>query len=171
MARNVEIKARMRDAARVRGRALALADGPPELIFQADTFFAVPSGRLKLRAFADGRGELICYERPDASGPKTSRYGIAPVADAAALLAVLTAALPRSGVVRKERELLLAGRTRIHVDRVEGLGEFLELEVVLAEGEDAATGEAEARDLLQRLGIGDDDLVSGAYIDLLAARS
>jgi len=171
VARNVEIKARVRDAARLRERALALADGPPELIVQTDTFFAVPSGRLKLRAFADGGGELIFYERPDAAGPKTSRYGIAPVADAAALLAVLAAALPRRGVVRKERELLLAGRTRIHLDRVDALGDFLELEVVLAEGEDAAAGEAEARQLLRRLGIEDADLVSGAYIDLFAARS
>lgn len=167
MPRNVEIKARSADPARLRSLAAALADGPPVVIEQTDTFFAAGSGRLKLRVFADGSGELICYDRPDAAGPKTSHYGIAPMGDGAAMLAVLAAALPVRGVVRKRRELLLCGRTRIHLDRVEGLGEFLELEVVLAEGEDLAAGEAEARALMTRLEVAPADLVTGAYLDLL----
>ncbi len=167
MARNVEIKARAVRPERLRTLAREVADGPPEVIDQVDTFFATASGRLKLRAFADGGGELIFYERPDRSGPKTSRYALARVPDAAALLAVLSAALPVRGVVRKRRELLLAGRTRIHLDRVEGLGDFLELEVVLAEGEDPAAGRVEAGNLMASLEIDDRDLVTGAYIDLL----
>ena len=167
MPRNVEIKARAGDPARLRALAMALADGPPVVIEQTDTFFAAGSGRLKLRRFADGTGELIGYDRPDAAGPKTSRYGIAPVADGAALLAVLSTALPVRGVVRKRRELLLCGRTRIHLDQVEGLGHFLELEVVLAEGEGLAAGEAEARALMARLEVNRADLVTGAYLDLL----
>ena len=167
MPRNVEIKARAADPGRLRALALALADGPPVVIEQTDTFFAAGSGRLKLRVFTDGAGELINYDRPDAAGPKTSRYGIAPVADGAAMLAVLSAALPVRGIVRKRRELLLCGRTRIHLDRVEGLGDFLELEVVLAEDENLAAGEAEAQELMARLGIAPGDLVTGAYVDLL----
>ncbi len=170
MPRNVEIKARVGDPARLRTLALALADGPPEVIEQTDTFFAAGQGRLKLRVFADGRGELIFYERPDLVGPKTSHYCLAPVADGAALLAVLAAALPQQGVVRKRRELLLCGRTRIHLDRVEGLGDFLELEVVLAEGEDLDGGEAEAQALMARLEVVPADLVTGAYLDLLGGR-
>ena len=167
MPRNVEIKARVADPAAVRGRALAVADGPAVLILQTDTFFVGARGRLKLRRFADGAGELIFYDRPDAAGPKASAYALAPVADAAALEAVLAAALTVRGVVRKERELLLAGRTRIHLDRVEGLGDFLELEVVLAEDEDPVAGEAEARRLMAVLGVAEADLVTGAYLDLL----
>lgn len=170
MPRNVEIKARAADPSRLRGLAIELADGPPRTIDQTDTFFATPSGRLKLRMFADGSGELIAYERPDTAGPRTSHYGLAPVADGAALLAVLTAAMPVRGVVRKRRELLLCGRTRIHLDEVEGLGSYLELEVVLADGEERTAGEAEARELMARLGIGTAELVKGAYIDLLEDR-
>ncbi len=170
MPRNVEIKARAADPAALRRRALELADGPPVIIDQVDTFFAVSGGRLKLRQFADGSGELIHYERPDDRGPKTSRYGLAPVADAARLRQVLAAALPVRGTVRKRRELLLSGRTRIHLDRVDGLGGFLELEVVLDDGDDLAGGEAEARDLMARLEVGPGDLVQGAYIDLLEER-
>ncbi|HOZ23053.1 MAG TPA: adenylate cyclase, partial [bacterium] len=65
--------------------------------------------------------------------------------------------------------LYWCGRTRIHLDRVEGLGSFIELEVLLAEGESAAAGEAVARELMHKLGIRDDQLVDGAYLDLLRA--
>jgi adenylate cyclase len=170
MPRNVEIKARASDPARLRALALELADGAPVVIEQDDTFFATAEGRLKLRTFADGRGELIFYARPDRTGPRTSRYAIAPVGDAAALREVLAAALPVRGRVRKRRELLLAGRTRIHLDRVQGLGDFLELEVVLAADEDVAAGEAEARALMARLEVAPGDLVAGAYLDLLDGR-
>ncbi|MFY3653272.1 class IV adenylate cyclase, partial [Achromobacter xylosoxidans] len=74
------------------------------------------------------------------------------------------------GRVRKQRLLFMAGRTRIHLDRVEGLGEFLELEVVLRDGESAEAGMAEARELLASLRIAPEQLVSGAYLDLLAQR-
>ncbi len=166
-ARNLEIKARVGDPVALREKALALADGPPELIVQIDTFFTVDRGRLKVRRFADGTGELIHYERPDAEGPKTSRYALCPVTDADLLVRVLGGVLPTGTIVRKRRELLLAGRTRIHLDEVAGLGSFMELEVVLAPGEDPDDGEAEARELMERLGIAPADLVAGAYVDLL----
>jgi predicted adenylyl cyclase CyaB len=110
---------------------------------------------------------LISYHRPDAEGPKASSYAIARTADARALRQVLAAALSVRGVVRKKRLLLLAGRTRIHLDEVEGLGSFMELEVVLAEGDDPVAGEKEAADLMKLLGIKSTDLVRGAYIDLM----
>lgn len=167
MPENTEIKARVADPEALLVKTRKLAGSPPETIPQTDTFFRVPEGRLKVREFADGNGELIFYRRPDAEGPKTSDYAIAPTADGRALCRVLSAALPVRGVVCKTRLLFMAGRTRIHLDEVEGLGSFMELEVVLAEGEDPAQGEAEAADLMRRLGITSIDLVSGAYIDLL----
>src|SRR5450631_4512537 len=107
--------------------ARALADHGPESIAQDDTFFACTSGRLKLRVFADGHGELIGYERPDAFGPKTSDYRITSVANPGALRDTLMRALGVTGRVVKQRTLLVVGRTRIHLDHVDGLGEFLEL--------------------------------------------
>lgn len=169
MARNVEIKARIDSIEAVLPLALALADGPPEPIAQDDTFFTCAIGRLKLRVFADGHGELIAYQRADASGPKTSDYAIAPVADPDALRATLARALGLGGRVIKQRTLLLVGRTRVHLDRVEGLGDFMELEVVLRDGESADDGVAEAHDLLRRLQIEPGRLVPGAYVDLLRA--
>ena len=167
MPANIEIKARVSDPAALLTRARKLTGAEPEIILQTDTFFHVETGRLKIREFADGTGELISYHRPDAEGPKTSSYAIVRTTDAGALRDVLAAVLPVRGVVRKKRLLLRAGRTRIHLDDVEGLGSFMELEVVLAEGEDRDGGEREAADLMKKLGIMPDDLVRGAYIDLL----
>ncbi|MBU8870949.1 MAG: class IV adenylate cyclase [Gemmatimonadales bacterium] len=168
MPRNVEIKARLVDPDRTLKLAQMLANTPPELILQTDIFFTCPEGRLKLRDFQNGSGELIAYSRPNAAGPKISSYNISPTADPAGLLTLLTAALGKAGTVRKTRKLLLAGRTRIHLDEVEDLGHFLELEVVLAEGESVADGEAEARRLMAELEIDKADLIEKAYIDLLS---
>jgi adenylate cyclase class IV len=167
-ARNVEIKARVSDPAALRARAAALAAAARGVEGnQRDTFFLVARGRLKLRRFEDGTGELIFYERADTTGPKTSAYSIAPCPDAAALEAVLARALGVRGVVAKRRELFMVGRTRVHLDEVHGLGHFLELEVVLRDGEPAADGEREAHDLLAKLGVPAAALVAPAYIDLL----
>jgi adenylate cyclase class IV len=61
----------------------------------------------------------------------------------------------------------MVGRTRVHLDEVEGLGRFIELEVMLQPGEPLERGVAEARDLMTTLGIEESQLVSQAYIDLL----
>jgi predicted adenylyl cyclase CyaB len=167
MARNVEIKARIESVEALALRAEALADRGPQEVVQDDTFFRCEGGRLKLRAFPSGAGELIFYRRADESGPKESFYVIAPVADAEALRRALTLAYGESGRVRKVRTLYAVGRTRVHLDRVEGLGDFLELEVVLSEGEPARAGIEEATELMARLGIEPSRCVEGAYVDLL----
>ena len=167
MKRNVEITARVRDGEDFALRAAALAGAGPETLPQRDVFFEAPHGRLKLRRQTAGRGELIYYERGDAAGPKTSSYLIVRTDDPDGLEIALAGALGVRGEVRKTRRLYMAGRTRIHLDEVERLGTFMELEVVLQEGESATDGEAEAHRLMSRLGIDAGDLVEAAYIDLL----
>jgi len=164
---NVEIKARVRDPERFAAAAAALGDGPAREIPQHDVFFRVPRGRLKLRRFADGSGELIQYARPDRTGPSTSEYVLVPTAAPDALRDALARALGEAGEVVKRRRLWLAGRTRIHLDDVAGLGHFMELEVVLRPGEDPDAGRTEARALMARLGVTETDLIDKAYVDLL----
>lgn len=164
---NVEIKARVKDPAALRRRAEAVAGPPAAVLRQTDVFFSAPSGRLKLRRFPEGPGELIFYERPDRTGPKESRYSVYRTGDAGGLERTLREALEVIGMVRKTRTLFLAGRARIHLDEVEGLGSFMELEVVMEEGEAREDGEAETARLMDALGIGEEDLVEGAYLDLL----
>jgi adenylate cyclase class IV len=167
MARNVEIKARVPDLAAIRVKAVALALRPSETVHQKDTFFETPQGRLKVREFPDGSGELISYERADREGPKVSTYQRTACPNARALAHTLGAVLPARGTVVKRREVVLVGRTRVHLDEVEHLGSFVELEVVMAADEPVEDGVREAHELLRALEIPLDALVSGAYIDLL----
>lgn len=167
MPTNIEIKARVRDSLDLQARAAVLSDTPVEVIPQEDTFFCVPKGCLKLRQLAPDRAQLVYYERPDQDGPKRSEYYIFETSDPQNLKTTLTLALGVRGVVRKTRFLYLVGQTRIHLDDVEGLGQFMELEVVLRDGQTDAEGQAIARDLMTRLGIREEDLLEGAYMDLL----
>jgi adenylate cyclase class IV len=171
MPRNIEIKARITSVDQLRQRAAALADQGPVEIAQDDRFYECPNGRLKLRRFAADRGELIFYQRADEHGPKESFYLRSPTTDPEGLHATLAAAWGERGRVLKQRTLYLAGRTRIHLDRVEGLGDFLELEVVLADGEPADAGVREAHALMARLGVEASQLVQGAYLDALDPRN
>jgi len=168
---NVEIKARVKDVAALRERVQALAEQDPELLRQEDTFFCTRAGRLKLRVFDGGRGELIYYERDDNCGPVPSTYLVSPVEDVSGLRESLASLLGVRGIVRKEREYFRLGRTRVHIDQVESLGAFLELEVVLAAGESAEAGRAEALALMEALSVRSEDLLSAAYIDLVESRA
>lgn len=168
MARNIEIKARVADLAALRERAAALAAEGPLEIAQDDTFFSCPAGRLKLRAFSGSRGELIFYRRSDEHGPKESYYVRTPTSEPETLRQTLALAYGVAGRVRKRRTLFLVGRTRVHLDDVEGLGDFMELEVVLTEGESAEMGIREAEELMKRLGVEASQLIDRAYVDLLA---
>ena len=170
MPRNIEIKARVHSMPELRQRASALANEGPTEIAQDDTFFHCDRGRLKLRAFSPSRGELIFYRRANESGPKESFYVLSPTADPDALREALTLAYGQSGRVIKQRTLFLVGRTRVHLDRVKDLGDFMELEVVLADGESTDDGFVEAKSLMRNLGIEESQLVEGAYLDLLAGR-
>lgn len=168
MPTNIEIKARLADVPMTRALAEAISDTPPETLRQRDTFFRCSHGRLKLRETQQGHAELIFYTRPDGAAARQSDYDIIPVADPELLRAMLSRALGVTQVVVKTRVLYLVGQTRVHLDSVDGLGDFLELEVVLRPGQHAAYGKAIATDVMSRLGIRDDDLCSIAYADMLS---
>jgi adenylate cyclase class IV len=169
MPRNIEIKARIDSVGALLPQARALAGGEPVLIEQDDVFYSVAHGRLKLRRFTDGSAELIHYRREDSTDAKASDYVRVPVADAEALHDALARASGVLGRVHKRRWLLMAGATRIHLDRVEGLGDFIELEVVLHDGQPDAEGTLIAEALMAALGLAAAPRVAGAYLDLLRA--
>jgi predicted adenylyl cyclase CyaB len=167
MAKNIEIKARINSIQSMIQKLIQLADQGPIDIFQDDTYFVCTNDRLKLREFSQTQGELIFYIRENSYKPKESVYVIAPTSDPCSLRRVLSLAYTQCGRICKNRTLFFIGRTRIHLDRVKGLGDFLEIEVVLAEDESKEAGLNVAYDLINQLTITSDQLIAESYIDML----
>jgi len=168
--KNLELKATFTDFRRAR-RILRMvhARREPRPLVQADWYFTVPRGRLKLRRRKGERGgEVIFYVRPDAERPRASEFQPLPTADAAHMLRLLRAMFTLRVCVRKRRELWLLGETRIHLDQVDGLGRFLEIEVPVTQGIGEARGVM--RMLVKELAIDAASVLGGSYADLLARR-
>lgn len=164
--RNVELKARIGslDAARTVCRQFARFAANER---QTDTYFACSRGRLKLRERAPEPAQLVAYSRADAATPRASDYWLVPAPDPTALKAALASTLGVLVVVEKEREVFLHRNVRIHLDRVAGLGEFIEFEAVLSSGDDETAAAALVAELAERLQIDPCANVDGSYSDLL----
>lgn len=165
--RNVELKARDPEPKRSLHVCRALAAENHGVISQRDTYFDVKRGRLKLREESPGRPHLVQYERADEAQERLSSYRVVEVADGAALLAALTAALGVRGVVVKRRRLFLWRTVRIHLDEVDGLGCFIELEAVAPPESDLTHEHQLVAELRAELAITDDRLCSSGYADQL----
>lgn len=165
---NLELKARDSTPERTLRACEELGAEGGGVLRQRDVYFSVPRGRLKLRYENDGIGQLVAYERPDHQRVRESRYRVIPVLAAAELEAALIAALGVVVEVRKTRRLFLYDGVRIHLDRVEGLGRFIEMEALAdPAGDDRAGREKILGQLRKALGVEDDDLVAGSYCELV----
>jgi adenylate cyclase class IV len=177
MARNLELKVRCEDEARfaeIKRRALEAGAEPFVALRQIDAYFSAPNGRLKLREIEPDAGnasaELIGYRRPDTVASRWSEYerAVLPLDAAQGVKRALAAACDVWAVVKKRRDVGILGRTRIHLDQVEGLGLFAELETVIAEGEEESVVHAEHVSIVWLLGLESLPVVAGSYSDLIA---
>lgn len=163
---NIEIKARVPDRSALLVALERLGARSVWERAQRDTFFVVSRGYLKLREVDGEPAELIAYERAPGSQPRPSDYDIATTADGPTLRTVLARSLGVRGVVAKRRVLHFWGHTRIHLDDVDGLGTFLELETV-ADGITLEEARVEAREVMDALVIRSEDLLDRPYLELL----
>ena len=171
---NIELKVRCsaEELAEIQTRLTERRMPPLETIRQADVYFRVAAGRLKLRtierADPDTSAELIHYQRADTSGARVSRYRRVPIATRAVpeLQSALEGALGVLTVVRNVRSVALWRSTRIHLDEVEGLGRLVELETVLGDHQPENAGRAEFADVVEWLGLASMESIPGSYSDL-----
>jgi homotetrameric cytidine deaminase len=165
---NLELKARDPHPRQTEERCRALGASDEGVLRQRDIYFAGRHGRLKLREQEGSAAELIAYRRPDAPEAQESAFIRAATADGGALREALGAALGETVVVVKRRRLWLWENVRIHLDDVDGLGTFIELEAMVGPGLNSAEQAAEKVSRLRAgLGIADEDLVAVGYSDLL----
>lgn len=165
--RNIELKLRVvsLEPFRLAARCLGLRQLADE--WQRDTYFRCASGRLKLREFRDRQAELIWYRRADQAEARASDYQIVPVSAAAELTQLLEQACGLRCVVVKHREVWLYHNVRLHLDRVQRLGEYVELESVVGPEVDEPLAWRRLRALLDQLPLADCPIESRSYADLL----
>ncbi len=164
---NIELKARCEDLARLREACRSLGAESQEPDRQLDTYFGVAHGRLKLRESLLSGAELIFYERADIAGPRESHWETCPVENADGLKAILKRVLGVRAAVTKRREIFLIGNVRVHLDKVQDLGSFVELEGLVEDPAELMEIDNEVRGLQRALGIDDRSLVKESYSDLI----
>ncbi len=169
--RNIELKAIDPDPAHSLEICHALGAQDEGMLWQRDTYFNVSTGGLKLREQQPGRAHLIQFERPDEPQQRESRYRIIETDDPQTLLAALAAAVGVNIAVTKLRHLFLWQNVRIHLDDVERLGTFIELEAVAPADSDLRNEHELVEQLRDALSITDDRLSATGYAQQLVTRS
>jgi predicted adenylyl cyclase CyaB len=165
--KNLEAKFRLANHAEAEARAAAIGYTRRAILTQRDTFFRVPNGKLKMRE--ENRSAALIFYRRVESGPlMLSNYEIVPVAEPARTLRMLTDALGTIGVVEKVRTLMMRDHIRLHLDRVANLGDFGEIEAVIADGGDPERSRAAVDQILAALGVAQPDLIEVSYFEMLA---
>jgi adenylate cyclase, class 2 len=164
---NVEIKARCTNPDPVRQLLKASNAEFKGTDFQTDTYFTVPHGRLKLRE-GNIENSLIYYDRHNQAAPKDSHVSLYRCQPDGVLKATLTEALGVLVEVRKRREIYFIENVKFHIDEVEGLGHFVEIEAIDLDG---CIGRdrllTQCREYMGLFGMRDTDLVSCSYSDML----
>ena len=164
---NIEIKARCDNHKKIRNLLKSTGADYRGTDHQIDTYFKVNKGRLKLR---EGNIEnyLVYYERENQAGPKQSVVTLFKSEPGSALKSILTQSCGVLVVVDKSREIYFVENVKFHIDTVEGLGTFVEIEAIDKDGTIGREKLLEqCSSYLKEFGIASTDLVSGSYSDLL----
>jgi len=166
---NFEFKACLRDPAHVRATLKRLRARFLGMDHQVDTYFRVPAGRLKIR---EGRIEnsLIFYQRTDRAQARRSTVEMMLLPRRNSVRAILAGALGVLAVVDKRREIYFVGNVKIHLDRVRGLGTFLEVEAMTRSG-DIKKVRAQAVKFQKLFKIAPKDIVPQSYSDLILEKA
>lgn len=166
MATNLEFKVRCESLEALRPGLEKLKAMHRETVHQVDTYFQAPKGRLKLRELAEtDEGWLIYYERPNQPESRYSQYQLCEIADCTALKTLLTAALGIKTVVEKRREIWMFHNTRIHLDIVSHLGQFVELETIF-QGQTDAEAVKEHQHVKTSLNLDAAEPIASSYSEL-----
>ena len=168
---NIEFKARMGDEKRVRAALKGLRPRVAGRDHQIDTYFQIPSGRLKLRQ-GNIENALIFYQRQNMAQVRPSRVLLCEFSDPSQtrmLKKVLASALGIAAVVDKVREIYYVGNIKIHLDRVRGLGKFLEVEAFVGKGS-LRRGRKQADEIKELFGVLPEDILAHSYSDLILER-
>ena len=162
---NVEFKAELRDLGLAQSICKAMGATHAELLEQTDTYYKVPSGRLKRREQSGHETEYIFYDRADKAEARLSHYVIYDEPSARQRFG--SDSLPVLVVVRKKRIVYLIEQVRIHLDTVDHLGTFLEIEAVVSRAHNVRMCHEKVEQIRSKLKPALGEMLSTSYADML----
>ena len=165
--KNIEIKARYTKTVRIHETLKTIEAEFSRTEIQTDTYYNVENGRLKIREIVSGPSQLVHYFRENKAGPRPSWYEIVRLREVKKVKARLLKEHGLLGIVKKKREIWIWENVRIHLDEVDGLGGFIELEAIVDRKEDVKGDEARVRWLMEKIVIKEKDLIAVSYIDMV----
>ncbi len=169
MYKNLELKVRIVSLAKTIDIAKKIGAREKEILFQKDIYFKIREGRLKLRIINSQSAELIFYNRPNRKGSRYSNYTILKINDIKSVQSFFADIYGISRIVEKRRRLYIFKNARIHIDKVTGLGNFLEFEVIINKGDKEANELMNF--LISQFYVKPSEIVAGSYCDLIKAKN
>jgi len=166
--KNIEIKVKVNSFDNIIKSLEELGASYKGRIKQVDTYYNCQSGRLKIREINNKQAELIYYQRPNKKSSKISQYGLIRL-DTKMLpnyKNIFKKSLGEKVIVKKIRKLWIYQNTRIHLDRVQGLGNFIELETVI-NGHDYRKLQRKHQKIIEALQLMRFKVQSKSYSDLI----
>ena len=168
---NIEIKAHTTDPDRIRDFLITNHAEFRGTDHQIDTYFKVPTGRLKLR---EGNIEnyLIFYHRPNQLGSKQSDVILYKTKPGSPIKQILTQSLGVLVVVDKKREIYFIDNVKFHIDQVTGLGSFMEIEAIDTNGDIGRDKLLEqCQHYMRALDVAEQDLITNSYSDMMVEKA
>lgn len=166
--KNIELKIRMDNFKKVifllhKIKAFDIGE-----IIQCDTYYNHSDGRLKIREINNRDAEVIFYQRPDIEKSKISKYEITPIifSQLDNFKNDLKSKYGEEVVVFKKRQLWIYKNTRIHLDSVDYLGNFLELETIVGDRK-IQKAMREHKDIIDLLKLSEYEKINTSYSNLL----
>lgn len=165
--KNIEFKAKVEALEQYEEKLKGLNPLFIGLDHQIDTYFNVPHGRLKLRE-GNIENTLINYHRADTADAKLSEIILYQHMPDKALKEILKLQLGIKAVVDKKRKIYFINNIKFHFDEVEGLGTFIEVEVIDKDGSlDIDDMKQDCDHYFRFFNLSKEQLVDRSYSDLV----
>lgn len=164
MNKNLEIKIKLDNTSQINSIRNSLSKYSRSVEKQIDIYYKVSKGRLKLRIINDKEGSLILYNRVEKKGKRISHYTISKTKDFKELDFILTRQFDTLIKVIKKREIYILKNVRVHLDKVSGLGNYLEIEIIYS---DLMKAKKQMAELIKLLHLDEKKFIKNSYSDLL----
>lgn len=164
MNKNLEIKIKLEDASHINSIRNSLKQYSRSVEKQIDVYYKVRKGRLKLRIINDKEGSLILYKRAEKKGKRISHYIISKTKDFRELDFILSRQFEILVKVIKKREIFVSKNVRVHLDKVSGLGNFLEIEIIYSK---LLNAKKQMKELINLLHLDEKKFIKNSYSDML----